>query len=58
MHHKKRDFVHHYIREGQEEFEFVSALEDVNSLVNEYKSLENDYNNEGEEEEKEEESNK
>jgi tubulin alpha len=54
----KRGFVHHYIGEGQEEFEFVSALEDVNSLVNEYKSLENDYNNEGEEEEKEEESNK
>ncbi len=49
---KKRGFVHHYIGEGQEEFEFVSALENVKDLVNQYKDLENDYNNNiGEEEE-------
>ena len=48
---KKRGFVHHYIGEGQEEFEFVSALENVKDLVNQYKDLENDDNNIGEEEE-------
>ena len=43
---KKRGFVHHYIGEGQEEYEFVNAIENV-------KDLENDYNNINEEEEEE-----
>jgi len=50
---KKRGFVHHYIGEGQEEYEFVNAIENVKDLVNQYKELENDYNNINEEEEEE-----
>lgn len=47
----KRCNVHWYVGEGMEEGQFQEAIDNVNSLANEYKEMEKDINDNNEESE-------